>query len=42
MPTITGKAVEQATARGPQYGFAILIWVGVVVASVVAIIAAVA
>jgi hypothetical protein len=42
MSVMSSKAVEQATAHRPQYWFAIAIWIAVIVASVVAVTAAVA
>lgn len=42
MSVMVSKAVGQATAQRPQYWFAILIWVAVIAASVVAVTAAVA
>jgi hypothetical protein len=42
MSVMLSKAIEQATAHRPQYWFAIVIWIAVIVASVVAVTAAVA
>jgi hypothetical protein len=42
MSVMLSKAVEDVTAHRPQYWFAILIWMAVIAASVVAVTAAVA
>jgi hypothetical protein len=42
MSVMLSKAVEQTTAHRPQYWFVIVIWIAVVIASVVAVTAAVA
>jgi len=42
MSVLLSKAVEQAAAQRPQYWFALLIWMAVIAASVVAVTAAVA
>lgn len=41
MSVMSGKTVEETMARRPRYWFAALIWVGVLIASAVAVIAAV-
>ena len=42
MSVMPSRAVEEPTAHRPQYWFAFLIWVGVIAASVMAVIAAAA
>ena len=42
MSVMTSKTVEESMARRPQYWFAALIWLGVLAASAIAVIAAAA
>lgn len=41
MSVMSSKAVEETTVRRPHYWFAALIWMGVLAASAMAVIAAV-